>query len=117
MADQTGAAPRAGARGKWIGRVAVGVLLMGVVLLGMWFGLGQPRFWQAPLAALPSPTLEPSLTITTPVTVTASPVPSPSAAIELQQPINTGPSTFTSSELVTTTMAVPVAEWRNGPAQ
>ena len=121
MADETGGTPQGGARNQWIGRIAIAVLLAGTIALGMWFGLGQPRFWQSPLGTRPSPTVALSANVPTNAAPLPSPSPDPSQPDDLlapnAQPIRASITTFTSRELVTTTLAVPLATWPNGPAQ
>src|SRR5690349_948772 len=78
MAETSGNAPQRSARNgwivRWLGRLAVGLLLIAVVGLGVWFGLGKPRLWQLPQSARPVPTLAPNgestATITTNVAST-----------------------------------------------
>lgn len=121
MSEERGAAP---ARGKWarpFGWAAIGVLLVGVLALGMWFGL-QGRQWQPQNPVQPSPTPPQNVNTTEEAPATATPIvveailPTPTPTPEPQR-IRQDVSAFTSRELVTTTLAVPVAEWPHGPAQ
>ena len=122
MADEQGAAPRRGKAGQWIGRAAIGVLLLVVMAAGVWFGLGQPRIWQSLIPARPDATVTRdavATAITTPgatVMPAALPISATIASSELEATLPDD-ATFTSREVVTTTLAVPLANWPNGPAQ
>src|SRR5215204_3174970 len=143
MAEMGDAAPTRSAGKRWIGKAALGVLLIGVIVLGIWFGLGQPRFWQALIVARTNPSFETTEETTegadgeviassgsTPEVaddgIAASAAPSTSLILSSTLPsiptfepqsTTTGNSTFTSRELVTTTLAVPLEDWPNGAAQ
>lgn len=136
MAEKGDATPTRSAWRKWIGRIAIGVLLMGVLALGTWFGLGQPHLWQALVVAPPNSTLVESVAPNeaTPPAGMEEIAPSESSSVSSAisstipltspvtvgfdvQPVATGSSTFTSREVVTTTLAVPLDEWEGRAAQ
>lgn len=98
----------------------MGALLLAVIAAGVWFGLGQPRLWQAMMPARSTATVTPLETPTTAAVATAQPpaLSSPVATVASEmQPARLGEATFTSREVVTTTLAVPLADWPDGPAQ
>ncbi len=113
----------------------LGTLILALIVASMWFGLVWLRTWHAsrpqPAAsAQPMPAVPTSLT-PTPGTRTAITSPStapgetPATSIPSLLPatppaaqnIRNGPATFTSREVVTTELAVPLAAWPHGPAQ
>jgi Tol biopolymer transport system component len=132
MADETKAAPGRSRMRQWARRLAGTVLLGGVIALAFWFGMGQPRFWRMAFPVRPAqeaevvqreavPTTEVitdvvttgvTANVTTNVVTPSTPLATPDAPLLVSDN-----STFTSRELVTTTLAVPLASWPNGPAR
>src|SRR5688500_16470615 len=85
MADNKGSAPGRDRRSTWLWRAAIGALVVGAVVLCLWFGLGQPRFAQHPAPVVISPTGIPSPTVEEP----AHPVPTVRPTI---QPVASPPT-------------------------
>ena len=108
------------ARRKWIGAASFGLLLVGAILAGIWFGLGRPNFWQrADLAhqefgAAPSPSIE--VAPATSIVPIAPPTDEAAPESDARNVAN-GAAEFTSREVVTTTLAVPREGWGNDRAQ
>lgn len=111
-------------RGQWLGRIVMGGVLVIALLLGLWFGLEQPHFWQLTQhttleANTPTPQAQAyTTTQSTPVTSTLAPTPTVSL-LPMPEPrrVSNSPTTFVSRELITTTLAVPMQAWSGGTAQ
>ncbi len=114
MADETKVVQRRRKSFQWMRRLAGGAVLGGIIALAIWFGMGQPRLWRAPLAARPTAELlaEQNSLITATVSAPASPLSTPFAPLLVADN-----QTFTSRELVTTTLALPLESWDKGAAQ
>lgn len=116
-----------GKRGRWVRRIGFVILLAGVSGLGIWFGWERPHFWQGRLLApatvgttaeQEAASVAAALTPVTPsiTSIVTTTIPSALDASTMQVAAG-GIATFTSRELVTTTLAAPIADWPNGPAQ
>lgn len=94
--------------------VIVGLLLLAG--LALWMGASRP--WHAAARPFPTPMTPPAVaTLPTPAPTTpASPL-TTTVLLSTTAPSLTLPSTFTSREVISTTWAVPLADWSGGRAR